>query len=57
VKPNHELSADERLVKQILDMRQLTPHPKILEVFPVDGAMPTVVSTQGVFDDRRPFPF
>lgn len=53
VKANHELSADERLIKQILDMRHLTPHPKILEVLPVDGGIPTVVSTQGVFDDRR----
>src|SRR5260370_2568415 len=52
-KPNRKLTADERLVKQILDMRWLTPHPKILEVFPVDGVIPNVVSAQGIFENRR----
>src|SRR4051812_19044877 len=52
-KDNQKLTPNERLVKQILDMRQLTPSPKILEISRTDGGIPNVVSARGIFEDRR----
>ncbi|MDQ3819656.1 MAG: hypothetical protein M3362_18540 [Acidobacteriota bacterium] len=43
----------ERLVKQVMDMRALSPHPKVLEVYPRDGQPPTIVSGLGFLERRK----
>jgi hypothetical protein len=46
-------SEHHRLVEQIKDMRALTKHPKVLEIFEETGAVPTVVSATGILNGRR----
>lgn len=46
-------SEHHRLVEQIKDMRALTKHPKVLEIFKGTGAVPTVVSGTGILNGRR----
>jgi hypothetical protein len=52
-KTNKELNSTERLLKQIQDMRALTPHPKVLEVPRNDEGMPRIVSAVGIIESRR----
>ena len=41
-----------RLLEQIRDMRSLTPHPKVLEIFK-DNTLPSVVSGVGLLEGRH----
>ena len=52
-KSPRDLTEMERLVKQIQDMRRLTPHPKLLEVPSRNGDVPNVVSAAGLIEGRR----
>ncbi len=53
-KANKELNSTERLLKQIQDMRALTPHPKVLEVPSKDEEVPTIVSAEPGLDHLKP---
>lgn len=53
VKPKNKLGRTENLLRQIQDMRKLTPHPKVLEVSQEDLEVPKVVSGVGILEGRR----
>lgn len=43
----------ERLVEQIRDMQALTKNPKVLEISKRNGAIPIIVSANGILNGRR----
>ncbi len=53
VRPKDKLGRMAKLLKQIQDMRELTPHPKVLEISLTDRDVPKIVSGVGILEGRR----
>ncbi|MBD0369778.1 MAG: hypothetical protein ICV60_02915 [Pyrinomonadaceae bacterium] len=46
-------SKRDRLLEQVLDMRALMQHPKVLEIYPRGEQLPTIVSGRGILERRN----